>query len=375
MLGRAIDEGHPTLRRLTAFNDARRVGSAGPRLTAMRAAAERLRTQLLDGDAAVCVRTLPLATLMYPTRYAFSGAALSPAPFVTLTHRCLLVQARTAGGVKTLLWNPTDVAAARKAPFFAQLIRVTGEWIADHLLSRTFGTVIEHLARLGLGPERIDYVAFDHLHVQDLRGLLGTTGRDGRPPLFPNAELLVQRAEMEEAADPHPLQAPWFVPGATDGIRTDRVVLFDGDVSVGAGVALVSTPGHTAGNHSLVVRTERGLWVSSENGVAAESWSPLESRIPGLRSYARRMRAEVILNGNTLEGGTDQYTSMIVERTLADPVKDAPGFFQVFPSSELTASPLAPGVAPTRTMGELSSGSLVRDAIRETRRAQATSVN
>ncbi len=87
------------------------------------------------------------------------------------------------------------------------------------------------------------------------------------------------------------------------------------------------------------------------------------------------MRLEVILNGNTIEGGTDQYTSMVVERTLADPVKDAPGFFQVFPSSELTASPLAPGLAPTHTVGELTSGALVRDAIREPAHSTVSSAN
>lgn len=375
MLGRSIDKNHPTLRKITTLQEARGVSSAGPRLDAMRAAAEKLRGQLLDADGVVCIRTLPLTTFLYPTRYAFWGAALSPAPFVQLLHRCLLVQARTDEGVKTLLWNPTDYEAAKKTPFFAQLIQTTGEWIAEHLLSTTYGTVVENLGRLGVRPEQVDYVAFDHMHTQDLRPLLGTTGPEGRPPLFPNAQLLIPRAEWDEAVQPHPLQAAWFIAGTTDGVRTGKVVMLDGDVSVGAGLALVSTPGHTAGNQSLVVRTERGLWVSSENGVAPESWSPLESRIPGLRTYARRMRLEVILNGNTIEGGTDQYTSMVVERTLADPVKDAPGFFQVFPSSELTASPLAPGLAPTHTVGELTSGALVRDAIREPARSSVSSAN
>jgi glyoxylase-like metal-dependent hydrolase (beta-lactamase superfamily II) len=375
MLGRPVDKNHPTVRKITTLQEARGISSAGPRLDALRAAAERLRGQLLDADAAVCVRTLPLTTLLYPARYAFWGAALSPAPFVQLTHRCLLVQARTDEGVKTLLWNPTDYVAARKTPFFAQLIKMTGEWIAEHLLSTAYGTVVEHLGRLGVRPDQVDYVAFDHLHTQDLRPLLGTTGPEGRPPLYPNAQLLIQRAEWDEAAHPHPLQAAWFVAGTVDGVRTGKVVMLEGDVSLGAGLALVSTPGHTAGNQSLVVRTERGLWVSSENGVASEAWSPLESRIPGLRAYSRRMRLEVILNANTVEGGTDQYTSMVIERTLADPVKDAPGFFQVFPSSELTASPLAPGLAPTHTVGELTSGALVRDAIRDTAHTATSSAN
>ena len=84
------------------------------------------------------------------------------------------------------------------------------------------------------------------------------------------------------------------------------------------GIRGLHTPGHTEGNHSFVVRTPRGLLVTSENGVGADSYAPLASRIPGLRRYAQDTGVEVILNGNTQEGGLDQYLSMIQEKEIAE---------------------------------------------------------
>ena len=96
------------------------------------------------------------------------------------------------------------------------------------------------------------------------------------------------------------------------------MVLVDGDVELGKGVALVWTPGHTDGNHSLCINTDDGVWVSSENGVAADSWHPHLSKIPGVRKTAEFFGREVILNSNTLEDSIDQYDSMIKEKSLAD---------------------------------------------------------
>ena len=108
------------------------------------------------------------------------------------------------------------------------------------------------------------------------------------------------------------------------------------------GVALAWTPGHTDGNQSLVLNTPDGVWVSSENGVAADNWHPHLSKIPGLRKEAEFMGREVILNSNTLEDSIDQYDSMVKEKALADPNRADPRWLNVFPSSELPAKLAAP---------------------------------
>src|SRR5262249_49954241 len=139
-----------------------------------------------------------------------------------------------------------------------------------------------------------------------------------------------------------------------------RIVACDGDLLLGKGVALVRTPGHTVGNWSLLLSTDTGVWSVSENGIAADAWAPKASRIPGLRRYAEREGVEVILNANTLEGRNEQYTSMVLEKALVDKSREAPDFYQCFPSSELTATPLTPGLSPTHRFRGIVSGEVRR---------------
>src|SRR5436309_3361403 len=107
---------------------------------------------------------------------------------------------------------------------------------------------------------------------------------------------LVSAAYPASFASVHATQWAWYVPGGMDGVRTDNLVLVDGDVQLGKGLALLWTPGHTDGNHSLCVNTPEGIWVSSENGVAADNWHPHLSKIPGVRKWAEFYRREVVMN-------------------------------------------------------------------------------
>jgi hypothetical protein len=273
-----------------------------------------------------------------------------------MTNRMQVVQFRESGHLRTLLFNPTDHERSQSAPFYAVLRRRYGNFLSDRVLCVRLGTVEGHLRRLGLIPEDVDYIAFDHLHLQDLRRWLGSGETSA---FFPRARLLIQRREWESVRDLHPLQQVWYVPRGFEGIPEHRVVLLDGDVWLGRGVALVSTPGRTRGNMSLAAATPDGLFVVSGNGVASESYTPLVSGIPGIRRWAEQYGQEVILNSNTVESSLDQYASMVLEKTLAGPSKKDPSFVNVFPSSELTRSVIAPGLSPTFTHGVVAYG-LVR---------------
>ena len=328
------------------------------KLRKLRRAADAVREKLLGEGPVEALVTCSLITLPYPTVFAFSGAARSPAPYIMMTNRMQVVQFRADGGaVKTLLFNPTDYDRGQRGPFYWALRQKYGNFLSDKVLSHRHGTVASHLDLLGLRPEDIDYIAFDHFHLQDVRGWLGG---DGAPPFFPRAKLLVMRREWEMVKDLHPMQQVWFVPNGTDGVPENRVVLLDCDAWLGPGVALISTPGHTQGNMSLAVSTDRGLFCVSENGVATESYSPLCSGIPGIKAAAEHLGVEVVLNGNTRESSLDQYASMVVEKTLAGPSKADPSFVNFFPSSELTSSIYAPGLSPTFSHGELSQGTIRR---------------
>ncbi len=344
-----MHEKAPELRRIPLLDEAWSVRGHGARLDAVRRGAHELRALLGSGPRAIAVRSLPRSRLVYPTRFAFQGAASSPAPMVVMVHRTLLVQFLKEGELRTLLFNPTDVEAAKRTPFFADMLARMPAW-AVPLVAPPLPSLEAQLAEHGLAPNDVDYLAFDHFHTQDVRGL---------PARFPRATLLAPRVEWEDWARPHPMQSAWFVADGRDGFDPSRVVLTDGDLMLGDGVALVRTPGHTSGNQTLFVSTETGIWGCSENGTSADAWSPLDSRIPGLARFARTWGVDLVMNMNTPEYGADQYTSMALERIVVDRVKGAAAFAQMFPSSEVTPTPLAPGISPSVVFGSLSTGRVI----------------
>ncbi len=346
--------------------------------TSLLEAAGALRDGLLASGRPSGVATGDLVTYPYPTSFGLWRAARSPAPMLWLTARMLVVQwdepvrrrRRGPDGQlgpstrrRTLLWGAGDHERAVSTPFAVRLRARLA--LPDRLVLTTRGTVLGHLRALGIDPLDVDYVAFDTLQVRDVRRLLGTT----RPapdldapdaPLrgwFPNASLVVSVAEWAALHALHPIQAAWYEPATFAALDPDRITPVSGDVLLGPGVALLATPGHTAGSVSLALNTDDGIWVSSSNGIAADAYAPRVSRIPGLRRYAEDWGQEVVLNGNTPEFAARHYDAMLLERAVADPAGDAP-VPRCFPTAELTASPLAPGLAPTHVHGAVTSGTV-----------------
>jgi hypothetical protein len=336
-------------RPLPALAEARTERVPGLRLELLRRAAQAAREAFVREGPVEALATVPLVTFPYPTRFAFSGGAHALSPYVMMTNRMQVVQFREAGGgpLRTLLFNPSDYERGVLAPFYGKLRERYGDFLSQRVMSTRHGSVQGHLEALGLRPEDVDYLAFDHLHIQDLRRWLG----DGETPgLFPRAQLLCPRAEWECVQHLHPMQRVWYVPDGAQGVSPERVVLLDGDAWLGAGVALLMTPGHTVGNMSLVVATREDVFVVSENGVATESYTPERSHIPGVRAFAEQLGLEVVLNGNTRESSLDQYSSMLVEKQLAGASRVDGGYVNFYPSSELTASLLSPGLSPTLSL-------------------------
>jgi hypothetical protein len=197
--------------------------------------------------------------------------------------------------------------------------------------------------------------------VQDLRITMGTTEpipgeNEPRAPFFPNAKFVCQRKEVDTFKSIHPTQWAWYVPGGMDDVIEDNLVLVDGDVELGVGCALIFTPGHTDGNQSLCINTPEGVWVSSENGVAADSWHPHLSKIPGVRRWAESFGREIVMNANTLEDSVDQYDSMIKEKAVADVNRRDPRWLNVFPSSELAPLRRQWPIVPTFVYGGMNYG-------------------
>ena len=312
------------------------------------------------------VQTVDIASAGYPAGFAFGGAAKGPNPYVNIINRLQVIQYEDfEGRLRTLAYEPTVAEGPAEAPFYEQMIARYGELLSYKVLATIYNSVEEALAKTGLQPKDVDFVSFDHLHVQDVRFVLGSTepGRDGKgpiPPLFPNAKLITQRKEWDTFKSLHPMQWAWYVEQGIDGVPEENVILVDGDVELGRGCALIATPGHTDGNHSLCINTPEGVWLSSENGVCADNWHPLISRIPGVRKWAEFFGREVVLNSNTLEDSIDQYDSMIKEKALADPNPRDPRYLNIFPSSEMAGWKRQWPIVPTFTYGGINYGRIER---------------
>jgi hypothetical protein len=357
------------IRPIQEFDAVYDVWPRGDRLDAIRDAARQFRQRFaVDDNRVRAIKTVDLASAGYPVEFAFHGAAKGLNPFINILNRLVMVQFEDFDGeLKTLVWEPTIAEGAAEAPFYDQLLKRYGEFLSYKVFASFYNTVEEAIAKCGVSPADVDYVSFDHLHVQDLRLIMGTTRpvmgeATPRKPFFPNAKFLFQRKEVDTFKSPHPTQWAWYVPGGMDDVIEDNLVLLDGDVELGKGVAIIWTPGHTDGNHSLAVNTEDGVWVTSENGVAADSWHPHQSKIPGIRKYAEFFNREVVMNANTLEDSVDQYDSMVKEKAMADPNRRDPRWLNVLPSSEMTSWRRQWPVLPTFTYGGINYGVITKPA-------------
>jgi hypothetical protein len=347
------------LRTIADFDGARDAAVPQDRLRQLRRCGQQFRERMLAAPPVRYARSFDLLRVPYPAWYAFTGVysqQLLKPHMVHLLARVVLIQYDDfEGRLRHLLFTPADYETGSETPYFKRLAAQTPSFLHG-TIAPMYSTVPQALQSIGVAPERIDFISYDHLHTQNLRRWLGNAMSRG---MFPNARLLAHRQEVASMQGLLPTQADWYCPQGLDGVPAGRIVTFDGSVQLGPGVALVHTPGHTEGNHSLVYRADDGLRVSSENGVSSDSWAPERSRHNGIRRYAKATGAEVILNGNTQESSNAQYLSMVLEKTIAgDSTRHE--FSNVVPSSECTPHWLFPGAPSSHLWGCTEFGTLAR---------------
>lgn len=344
--------------------------SPAEQLRRIKTQAPEFKKFLHDSGTATAFVSRSLIKVPYPTRFALWDASRYKHPYIWFVNRMFVVQWKDNGRTVTMLAEPSDWELGENTPFFdrtrRQVEKIPGN--VRGIMVTEYGTVLQQLEKLGIAPETIDYLSFDHLHTQDVRRLIGTNGpapdlgfHDSPVPgWFPNAKLIVHPSELDHVRDIHPFQSQFHQPDVFSDLPEERLQLVTGDVLLGPGVALMHTPGHTLGNHSIAVNAPgRGIFTSSENGVAVECYFPERARIPGMKRWARDWNVEVVLNFNTPEYASFQYNSMVKEKLVADPIPGTPQMTQVYPSSELTHHWLAPGIRPAFEHGELTLGDLV----------------
>lgn len=303
------------------------------------------------------LETFDLISVPYLVRSAFGNATRLLNPYLYITNRLMVIQFSTPLGTKTLLFSPSDLEGNIQTPHFQNMRRVFGKFknILQPIIAPVHNSVEGILQKIGLKPEDIDFICYDHLHTQDLRKWLGSFEK---PAYFPNAKLLVMYQEWEAVKDLLPLQRNWHCPDGLEGIDPNKIIPLQSSILLGDSLALIHTPGYTQGSQSLVANTENGLLVCSQNGISVDNYNPEHSTIYGLANFAREHELAVIPNGEQPELRLDQYISMVLEKTIADPYPDDARFPYIMPSSELSARWQPFALAPTLSFGEVKFGEL-----------------
>jgi glyoxylase-like metal-dependent hydrolase (beta-lactamase superfamily II) len=102
------------------------------------------------------------------------------------------------------------------------------------------------LAEISVDPAKVEHVAFSHTHGDHI----------GNANLFTGATLYIQQAEYDVAFGRDAASKWNFEVTSYDKLRANKTVKLNGDHDVfGDGsVVIISTPGHTPGHQSLLVR-------------------------------------------------------------------------------------------------------------------------
>ncbi|MGJ4945798.1 N-acyl homoserine lactonase family protein [Bradyrhizobium sp. HKCCYLS1011] len=210
----------------------------------------------------------------------------------------------------------------------AYLIRRAGQWtlwdtgIDDAIGRESGGRVIAHnirgivvrtiacqLADIGITPADVSRVILSHAHFDHV----------GNARLFTHATWHMQRREHEAMFGPDYAQHGYTPPLYADLARA-QVELMDGDHDIfGDGsVQVISTPGHTLGHCSLLVRLPKSGPVLLSGDVAHDSYNMVHRCVPTMNADAEASRqsmariaaivhaeqAQLWLNHDTVQSAT-----------------------------------------------------------------------
>lgn len=106
-------------------------------------------------------------------------------------------------------------------------------------------TIEQGLSKLGLKPEDIDIVIITHAHEDHVQ----------LAHKYPKAKFIIQKAELDFARNPHPIQRFTYQPKLIEGLNFKVI---KGDAQIVEGVRVMLTPGHSPGGQSVIVETAKG---------------------------------------------------------------------------------------------------------------------
>jgi glyoxylase-like metal-dependent hydrolase (beta-lactamase superfamily II) len=119
-------------------------------------------------------------------------------------------------------------------------------------------TVVDALQERDVEPAQIDAVIVSHLHF-DHAGGLTHLAKDGQAvSTFPNARIIVQKTEWNDALANKSTMTRTYLRSHLDPVA-EQIELVDGEAEALDGVHVWPVPGHTWGQHAIRFADERGI--------------------------------------------------------------------------------------------------------------------
>jgi N-acyl homoserine lactone hydrolase len=177
-----------------------------------------------------------------------------------------------------------------------------------HWRWRAFKSLTQQLAELGLTPDDISYVGFSHAHPDHI----------GNGSLFTRATLFIQEPEYDFYMAPK--GKPPAPPANYEKLRANPTTKLHGDYDVfgDASLMILSSPGHTPGHQSLLVKLPKtgAVLLTGDAAHFRENWdtprAPVQNfdkdatiaSLQKLKALAAANNAQVWINHDVAQTAT-----------------------------------------------------------------------
>jgi glyoxylase-like metal-dependent hydrolase (beta-lactamase superfamily II) len=220
-------------------------------------------------------------------------------------------------------WSPTNscylIRHEKKYMLWDTGLSLTASW-EDSIGWKTAKgePLVAQLSRIQIKPEQISIIGISHCHADHM----------GQALQFPHARLLMGKTDFDVVVSQKSVpvkvklydMSPWLAEGATvEPIEGDKDVFGDGSV------VMLSTPGHTLGHHSLLVRLPKAGPII----LSGDLWSMADQISSNNMSVFTMNRAEALASmDRVLKIASNLKAKIIIQHEKADVPK-----LPKFPSS------------------------------------------
>lgn len=182
--------------------------------------------------------------------------------------------------------------------------------------ARVSKTLLSQMQAIGVTPAQVTHLAFSHSHGDHV----------GNANYFTGAKLYIQQAEHDAAFGANPSRFG-FNPATYDKLRGNETVRLNGDHDVfGDGsVIIVSTPGHTVGHQSLLVRLPRtgAVLLTGDLAHLQQNWDA--RRVPSMNVSAEQTQQSMRKVADLVAANKAQLW-INHDRAISEKIPKAPQF-------------------------------------------------